>query len=83
MEEFMYKQLVQQQSYLVPFLLVVIPVEGVAEATYQVLWLEEEVMAVMEELVTSILLASEVKVVVVVALQKKQNINASEWVIVV
>jgi hypothetical protein len=34
-------------------------------------------------LVTSILLASEVKVVVVVALQKKQNINASEWVIVV
>ena len=35
-------------------------------------------MAVMEELVTSILLASEVKVVVVVALQKKQNINASE-----
>jgi hypothetical protein len=40
--------------------------------------LEEEVMAVMEELVTSILLASEVKVVVVVALQKKQNINASE-----
>jgi hypothetical protein len=37
MEEFMYKQLVQQQSYLVPFLLVVVPVEGVAEATYQVL----------------------------------------------
>ena len=79
----MYKQLAQQQSYLVPFLLVVVPVEGVAEATYQVLWLEEEVMAVMEELVTSTLLASEVKVVVVVALQKKQNINVSEWVIVV